>query len=353
MRDLAERLEVSPRTLRRDIDRLRVLGYPVDATPGVDGGYRLAAGAALPPLVLDDDEAVALVIALRSSATLAISGAAEASVNALAKVVQVLPARLRQRAESVASMTVTAEWSDTLAAVDAGTLATLATTARNVERVEFSYRDRESNTQDRLVEPAQLVMLGRRWYLVAYDVDRHDWRTFRVDRISEPRATGRHFQPKPVPTGDAADYVRSSISLATPSVDIVVEIEAPATDVRHRFGQLGDGDAGRSRPLPPGGVERRVRLADDDARIARSGFHGRVTTGVPGASRRRRTIVHALRRRLTRLPVTWRVRATLPQVQHHGGVRRSARARPPIADEGRRIAGGGPAGGRRRGIGSG
>ncbi|MET0910853.1 MAG: YafY family protein, partial [Ilumatobacteraceae bacterium] len=234
--DLAERLEVSPRTLRRDIDRLRLLGYPVDATPGVDGGYRLAAGAALPPLVLDDDEAVALVIALRSSATLAISGAAEASVNALAKVVQVLPARLRQRAESVASMTVTAEWSDTLAAVDAGTLATLATTARNVERVEFSYRDRESNTQDRLVEPAQLVMLGRRWYLVAYDVNRHDWRTFRVDRISEPRATGRHFQPKPIPTGDAADYVRSSISLATPSVDIVVVIEAPASDVRHRFG---------------------------------------------------------------------------------------------------------------------
>ena len=195
--ELADRLEVSPRTVRRDVDRLRVLGYPVDATPGVDGGYRLAAGAALPPLVLDDDEAVALVIALRATATLAISGAAEASVNALAKVVQVLPVRLRQRAENIAEMTTAVAWSDTSAGVDPMVLATLATSARNLERVEFTYTDRQSSTEDRLVEPAQLVMLGRRWYLVAYDANRHDWRTFRVDRVHEPHGTGRHFNPKP------------------------------------------------------------------------------------------------------------------------------------------------------------
>jgi predicted DNA-binding transcriptional regulator YafY len=234
--DLAERLEVSPRTVRRDVDRLRLLGYPVDATPGVDGGYRLAAGAALPPLVLDDDEAVALVIALRGAASLAISGAAEASVSALAKVVQVLPSRLRQRAENLAEMTVTANWSDNLATVDPTTLATLATAARNVERVEFSYRDRAQSTEDRLVEPAQLVMLGRRWYLAAYDVNRHDWRTFRVDRVRAARNTGRHFNPKPVPSGDAVAYVRSSIRSAVSTATYVMEVAAPAEIVRERFG---------------------------------------------------------------------------------------------------------------------
>jgi predicted DNA-binding transcriptional regulator YafY len=234
--ELADRLEVSPRTVRRDVDRLRVLGYPVDATPGVDGGYRLAAGAALPPLVLDDDEAVALVIALRATATLAISGAAEASVNALAKVVQVLPARLRHRAENIAQMTTAAAWSETSAGIDPMVLAMLATSARNLERVEFTYTDRQSSTEDRLVEPAQLVMLGRRWYLVAYDANRHDWRTFRVDRVREPHGTGRHFNPKPIPLGDAATYVRSSIRSATPTNEIVVDIAAPAEAVRERYG---------------------------------------------------------------------------------------------------------------------
>jgi predicted DNA-binding transcriptional regulator YafY len=213
-----------------------MLGYPVDATPGVDGGYRLAAGAALPPLVLDDDEAVALVVALRAAASLAITGAAEASVSALAKVVQVLPSRLRQRAEDIAKMTVSADWSNTLATVDPTTLATLATAARNIERVEFSYRDRAQVTEDRVVEPAQLVMLGRRWYLVAYDVNRHDWRTFRVDRVTDPRSTRRHFTPKPIPTGDAADYVRSSISSAIATTVVVVDVAVPAAVVRERFG---------------------------------------------------------------------------------------------------------------------
>ena len=145
----------------------------------------------MPPLVLDDDEAVALVVALRASARLALSGAAEASVDTLAKVVQVLPSRLRQRAEDVAQMTLTADWSESTATVDPSVLATLATVARNFERVEFSYRDRTGADEDRLVEPIRLVMLGRRWYLVAYDLMRHDWRTFRVDRVDAPRSTAR------------------------------------------------------------------------------------------------------------------------------------------------------------------
>ena len=235
--ELADRLEVSPRTLRRDIDRLRTLGYPVDASPGVAGGYRLAAGASMPPLVLEDDEAVALVVALRASARSAISGTAEASVDTLTKVVQVLPPRLRRRAEDVAQMTQTADWSEITDTVDASVLATIATAARNSERVEFSYRDRAGAVEDRHVEPIKLVMLGRRWYLVAYDLTRHDWRTFRVDRITAPGSTGAQFRPRPVPTGDAAEYVRSSIQVATTVWEIVVEAETNGDEVRRRLGQ--------------------------------------------------------------------------------------------------------------------
>ena len=234
--ELADRLEVSPRTLRRDVDRLRTLGYPVDASPGVDGGYRLAAGASMPPLVLEDDEAVALVVALRASARFAISGTAEASVNTLAKVVQVLPPRLRRRAEDVAQMTQTADWSETTDTVDPSVLATTATAARNSERLEFSYRDRAGAVEDRLVEPIKLVMLGRRWYLVAYDLARHDWRTFRVDRVEAPRSTGAQFRPRPVPTGDAVEYVRSAIQVATTVWEIVVEAETSDDEARRRVG---------------------------------------------------------------------------------------------------------------------
>lgn len=248
--DLAERLEVSTRTLRRDIDRLRLLGYPVDASRGVDGGYRLAPGASMPPLVLDDDEAVALVVALHASATLAISGTADASVDTLAKVVQVLPPRLRRRAEDVTRMTVTAEWGPVVDTVDPGVLTTLASAARNVERVEFTYRDRQGAVEDRLVEPARLVMLGRRWYLVAHDVARHDWRTFRVDRIDQPRSTGRAFQPKELPIADAAEYVRQAIQGATRTVEVEVELDAPAREVAARYARwatVTELDEGRCR----------------------------------------------------------------------------------------------------------
>jgi predicted DNA-binding transcriptional regulator YafY len=238
--ELADRLEVSARTVRRDIDRLRVLGYPVEARPGVDGGYRLAAGASLPPLVLDDEEAVALVVALRQAAHLGLAGAAEASVTTLAKVVQVLPARLRQRADDLAVMTVAARWAEPDVDVDAHYLTTLATAARNTERVEFGYADKSGTRTVRRVEPMQLVALDRRWYLVAYDNDRADWRTFRVDRMEDPTPTRERFPPKIIPTGDAATYVRSSISDSTPHTDYVVDVDAAAEAIRERVGRWAD-----------------------------------------------------------------------------------------------------------------
>ena len=220
--ELAGRLEVSPRTLRRDIDRLRMLGYPVDGDRGVDGGYRLAPGASLPPLVLDDEEAVAMVVALRLAANDA-SVAAETAVSALAKVVQVLPPRLRRQADDVAAaVTVATPWSSAETTLDANALVALATAARNTERVEFGYRDREGDETERCVEPVRLVVHRRRWYLVAYDVGRHDWRTFRIDRLGEVRRDrssvraeagplrrpGRVRQAVGAPTG-GADRVRT------------------------------------------------------------------------------------------------------------------------------------------------
>lgn len=236
--DLAERLEVSERTLRRDVDRLRELGYPVEAQRGVDGGYQLAAGAALPPLVLDDEEAVALVVGLQSAAHSGIAGIAEASVRALAKAVQVLPRRLRRRAEDLGAVTVPAPWGGEETSVDPGALTTIAQAARNTERIEFDYVDREGQATRRHVEPHRLVVLGRRWYLVAHDLTRHDWRTFRLDRISGPQTTGKRYPPRPIPGDDAAAFVRRSIGSASDATYAVeATVQAPAGVVRARFGQ--------------------------------------------------------------------------------------------------------------------
>jgi biotin operon repressor len=170
--DLAGRLEVSLRTLRRDVDRLRELGYPVEARPGVDGGYSLAPGAALPPLVLDDDEAVALAVGLQAAAQTPVAGMAESSVQALAKVVQVMPARLRRRVDALRAVTVPAGWGTAAPLVDPAVLTTLALACRDAERVRFRYTDGAGARSERLVEPFRLVQSGRRWYLVAYDDDR-------------------------------------------------------------------------------------------------------------------------------------------------------------------------------------
>ncbi|GHF53379.1 putative DNA-binding transcriptional regulator YafY [Amycolatopsis bartoniae] len=234
--ELAERLGVSPRTLRRDIDRLRELGYPVEAQRGVDGGYQLAPGAALPPLVVDDEEAVALVVGLQAAAQGTVAGIAESSVRVLAKVVQVMPARLRRRVEALRAMTVPLVW-DGSAGVDSGVLTTIALACRDSERLRFSYTAADGRSAERHVEPLRLVSLGRRWYLVAYDLTRHDWRRFRVDRLSAPSATGDGFRPRELPAADAAAFLREGLENAWSSYRVEVLVAAPAEAVRERIGQ--------------------------------------------------------------------------------------------------------------------
>jgi predicted DNA-binding transcriptional regulator YafY len=235
--ELAGRLEVSVRTLRRDVDRLRELGYPVEAHRGVDGGYQLAAGAAMPPLVLDDEEAVALAVGLQAAAHGGVAGVAEASVRALAKVVPVMPPRLRRRVEALRTATVPASFPDRGPAVDPGVLTTVAQACRDTERLEFGYAAADGTRTDRLVEPFRLVPLGRRWYLVAYDLHRHDWRSFRLDRLTDPRRTGARFRPRELPAGDAAAFLRARLRNLPTSYDVEVLVDAPAEVVRTRLGR--------------------------------------------------------------------------------------------------------------------
>jgi predicted DNA-binding transcriptional regulator YafY len=248
--ELSGRLEVSLRTLRRDVDRLRELGYPVEARPGVDGGYSLAPGAALPPLVLDDDEAVALAVGLQSAAQAPVAGMAESSVQALAKVVQVMPARLRRRVDALRAMTVPAGWGAAAPAVDPGVLTAVALACRDGERLRFAYSDAGGSRTERHVEPFRLVSSGRRWYLVAYDVDRGAWRSFRMDRLSGPSGTGARFAPRRLPAEDAAAFVRDGIDAAVATVSVGACVAAPADDVRQligRWAKVEPDGAGRCR----------------------------------------------------------------------------------------------------------
>jgi predicted DNA-binding transcriptional regulator YafY len=255
--DLAERLGVSVRTLRRDVDRLRELGYPVEARPGVDGGYQLAPGASLPPLVLDDDEAVALTVGLQNAAHSAIAGMAESSVRALTKVVPVLPARLRRRVDALRAVTVPVSWGDAGPMVEPEVLTTLAQACRDTERLRFGYTAAAGERTERLVEPFRLVPLGRRWYLVAYDLDRGDWRSFRLDRLADPVPTGGRFAPRQLPAEDAAAFVRAGIQRWSSDFSVAVLVAAPADQVRSRIGRWADVE-----PVDDGSC--RVRMQGDD-----------------------------------------------------------------------------------------
>ena len=193
--ELAERLAVTTRTVRKDVTRLRDLGYPVDANPGVAGGYRLAAGAHLPPLLLDDDEAVAVAIGLRAAAHAGIVGIEETSMRAVAKLEQMLPNRLRRRVSALQSAVESVRWGAPDALVETETLAVFSQACRDTEQVRFDYADKEGKESRRLVEPHKLVTVGQRWYLVAWDVRRDDWRTFRVDRTRAAPRRGAHQAP--------------------------------------------------------------------------------------------------------------------------------------------------------------
>lgn len=232
-----DRLGVSERTLRRDIDRLRDLGYPVTATTGPAGGYQLAPIADIPPLLLDDEEAVALALGLRTAAGGTITGIAEASARALAKLEQVLPPRVRSQVSTY--QTTVATLARPWVTVDAEVLAVLARACRDHERVRFEYTTRTGDTGERNVEPHHVVSLQQRWYLVAYDRDRDDWRTFRLDRITDPWPTRMRFEPRLVPGGDPVEYVVSSVGSAPMRYRLSAVIHAPIEAVAER-GEAGE-----------------------------------------------------------------------------------------------------------------
>jgi predicted DNA-binding transcriptional regulator YafY len=230
--ELARRLEVSGRTIRRDVDRLRKLGYPVDALTGPAGGYRLHAGTAMPPLLLDDDEAVAIAVGLRTAAEAAITGIEETALRALVKLEQVLPAHLRSRVTALHAITaVTPGGGPT---VDPAVLTVIAGACRDHERLRFAYRRRDGEEADRLVEPHSLVHLGRRWYLLAWDGERGDWRSFRLDRLSEPVPTHTRFMPREPPQPNPAGYVAAHLSSAPYRYQARVILHAPAAQVAAR-----------------------------------------------------------------------------------------------------------------------
>ncbi|WP_244231417.1 helix-turn-helix transcriptional regulator [Saccharomonospora piscinae] len=237
--ELAGRLGVTTRTVRRDIDRLRGLDYVIDSTRGAAGGYRLRAGRTLPPLALDDDEAVAVAAGLVTSALGSITGIEDRSMRALVKLERMLPARLRRRLSSVVNATETVPRHAT-PRVDPSVVATLALCCTEREIATFEYRDRAGRTSGRRTEPHSLVTLEGLWYLVGFDVDRAGWRTYRVDRIGEPSSTRHRFAPRDLPAADPAEYLVRSLARAPYRYTAVLRIGMSAAAVR----------AGLFRPLP-------------------------------------------------------------------------------------------------------
>ncbi|MFJ5613319.1 helix-turn-helix transcriptional regulator [Streptomyces sp. NPDC093221] len=234
--DLAERLGVTARTVRRDVERLRALGYPVHAAPGTAGGYRLGAGAALPPLLLDDEEAVAVALCLRTGAGSSVEGIQETSVRALTKLEQVLPSRLRHRVQAMQAVTVRPRAAGPT--VGQEVLTVIGAACRDRELLRFDYRDYAGKASRRAVEPYRLVHHGWRWYLLAYDVDRADWRTFRVDRMEPKPPTGPRFTPRELPE-DAAEYVAKGVTSHAYRFQARVVLHAPASTVRQIWAGFG------------------------------------------------------------------------------------------------------------------
>ncbi|MFD0266393.1 helix-turn-helix transcriptional regulator [Streptomyces sp. NPDC127106] len=288
--DLAERLEVTVRTVRRDMDRLRELGYPVESARGHAGGYRLAAGTELPPLLLDDDEAVAIAVALRTAAG-GLTGIEETALGALAKLERVLPRRLRGQAAALQTTLAGIVWEDRGPRADPALLALLATACRDHEIVAFDYTARyatasaryatasaragsaapqgraaaDGSAVRRRVEPCHLVASGSLWYLLAHDIARDDWRLFRLDRITDATPTGRRTAPRPVPGGDPAAFVAARLSAAPTRHRAVATVRAPADHVRARIRGLGP----RVRPVDA--TTCRIDASDDSlTRIAQT-----------------------------------------------------------------------------------
>jgi predicted DNA-binding transcriptional regulator YafY len=263
--ELTERLEVTARTLRRDIDRLRALGYPITSTTGPYGGYELGAGGRMPPLVLDDDEAVAVAIALAELSRRSALPLEDAAVAALAKLDQVLPPALRERVAALGSVTEGVQPSDPIRrhTVDVQVLVALALACRRGERVRFTYRDGSNRVASRLVEPHRLVALSQRWYLVAFDLDRRAWRSFRLDRVSELVSTGARFVHADPP--DAARFVAEGVAVGGYATQARVRLLLPpdraAAEIPAAVGVI--------EPGPPDATTTVVRIGGDLDWVAR------------------------------------------------------------------------------------
>ncbi|MGW6935867.1 helix-turn-helix transcriptional regulator [Lentzea sp. NPDC054927] len=230
--ELADRLSVDVRTIRRDVDKLRSLGYPVTSLPGATGGYQLGAGAELPPLLLDDDEAVAVAVGLRTAANGTIAGIEETSVRALTKLEQVLPTRLRRRVQALQAHTT-----PLIAAgptVDPETLTIIAAACRDHAQLRFTYAPTQGEPAKRLVEPQGLVHTGRRWYLVAWDVSKQDWRTFRVDRVTTEPTLAARFPPREPPAESLGEFVSRQVASSVYTYQAVLTINAPLREVAER-----------------------------------------------------------------------------------------------------------------------
>jgi predicted DNA-binding transcriptional regulator YafY len=231
--ELADRLQVTTRTVRNDVERLRILGYQVHSTSGTAGGYRLGAGAALPPLLLDDEEAIAVAVSLHAAAGGTVTGIEETSLRALTKLRQLLPSRLRHRTDVVRAATVSVAGGGPT--VDAETLTLVAGAIHDSERLRFDYLDHDGTASRRSAEPHLLVFTGRRWYLLAWDDDREDWRTFRADRIRPRTPNGPRFTPRQPPGGDAAAHVLRSAGSTAWRHPAKVRLHAPAATVAEQL----------------------------------------------------------------------------------------------------------------------
>ncbi|MBM7832211.1 putative DNA-binding transcriptional regulator YafY [Agromyces cerinus] len=245
-RELVDRLGVSDRTLRRDVDRLRELGYGIESARGSTGGYRLEAGTGLPPLLLSDDEGVAIAVGLRSQATAGLRGAEHTTLSALAKIEQVLPPALRRRIEALQSHAAvgavgpgSARSGRPAPEVDAELLGLLALGCRDSERLRFTYTDAAGEASARVVEPYRLVPVARRWYLLAWDRQREDWRTFRLDRMSDVFPTRVRFEPRPMSDDDARARVEAAVRWRDRSVKARVVAEMPQTELVEHLGWYG------------------------------------------------------------------------------------------------------------------
>jgi predicted DNA-binding transcriptional regulator YafY len=235
--ELAERLEVSERTVRRDIDRLRSLGYPVESLSGATGGYQMGAGSSLPPMVFEHDEAIALAVGLRDVAHGSDVSAAEASLRALAKLTAMLPPSVRNQIEVMSSVTESNPLARSFQSTDVGVLGTLAQACRDSVRMRFQYTAADGMTSQRYVEPYRLVTIGRRWYLVAFDIDRNDWRTFRVDRTHEPVPLRNSFEVRQLPAGDLVGYIKARIRDLRPMIEVEFIVTASLERVMTALGK--------------------------------------------------------------------------------------------------------------------